>query len=116
MVTLTGTDLQVPRTRFAAALATHLERHAGRPHWDAGQLASCQRERLRTLLARAIAQSPFHARRLAGIDPGRFELADLARLPVMTKEQMMAGSCVQQSGVPTCPMMGVAQACRAATA
>jgi phenylacetate-CoA ligase len=91
MVALTGTDLQVLRTRFAAALATHLERNVRRPLWDARQLASYQRERLRTLLARAIAQSPFHARRLAGIDPGRFELADLARLPVMTKEQMMAG-------------------------
>jgi phenylacetate-CoA ligase len=91
MVTIADTDLQVLRTRFAAALATHLERDAGRPLWDARRLASHQRERLRTLLARAIAQSPFHARRLAGIDPGRFELADLARLPVMTKEQMMAG-------------------------
>jgi phenylacetate-CoA ligase len=91
MATLTGTDLQLLRTRFAAALNAQLERHAGRPHWDAGRLASYQRERLRALLARAVAQSPFHARRLARIDPGRFELADLARLPVMTKEQMMAG-------------------------
>jgi phenylacetate-coenzyme A ligase PaaK-like adenylate-forming protein len=41
------------------------------------------------LLARAIERSPFHAARLRGIDPGRFELADLARLPVMTKAQMM---------------------------
>jgi phenylacetate-coenzyme A ligase PaaK-like adenylate-forming protein len=90
MATLTGTDLQVLCTRFAAALNAQLERHADRPHWNAGRLASYQRERLRTLLARAVAQSPFHARRLAGIDPGRFELADLARLPVMTKEQMMA--------------------------
>jgi phenylacetate-CoA ligase len=91
MGTVTSTDLQVLRARFGAALATRLERDAGRPHWDAVQLASYQRERLRTFLARAIAQSPFHARRLAGINPGQFELADLARLPVMTKEQMMAG-------------------------
>jgi hypothetical protein len=48
-------------------------------------------ERLRALLACAIERSPFHARRLAGIDQGRFELADLAGLPVMSKEQMMAG-------------------------
>jgi phenylacetate-CoA ligase len=40
-------------------------------------------------LTRAIERSPFHARRLRGVDPGRFELADLARLPVMTKTQMM---------------------------
>ena len=45
---------------------------------------------LRALLATRVERSPFHARRLAGIDPGRFELGQLAELPVMTKEQMMA--------------------------
>ena len=57
--------------------------------WDAGRLAAHQRDRLRALLARAIADSPFHAGRLRGVDPDRFELADLARLPVMTKADMM---------------------------
>lgn len=42
------------------------------------------------MLAAAVERSPFHARRLAGIDPGRFEPAQLADLPVMTKQQMMA--------------------------
>ena len=40
--------------------------------------AACQRDRLRALLARAIAGSPFHAGRLRGVDPDRFELSDLA--------------------------------------
>jgi hypothetical protein len=57
--------------------------------WDAGRLAACQRDRLRALLARAIAGSPFQASRLRGVEPDRFELADLARLPVMTKADMM---------------------------
>ena len=52
-------------------------------------LADLQRTRLRALLARVIDRSPFHAARLAGIDPARFELADLTRLPIMTKAQMM---------------------------
>ena len=52
-------------------------------------LADLQRTRLRALLARAIDRSPFHAAWLAGINPDRFELADLARLPIMTKAQMM---------------------------
>jgi phenylacetate-coenzyme A ligase PaaK-like adenylate-forming protein len=43
------------------------------------------------LLARARADSPFHAARLAGVDPERVELADLAHLPTMTKGEMMAG-------------------------
>ena len=64
--------------------------HIQRLGWSPGQLAAFQRDRLRALLARAIECSPFHAARLRGIDPGRFELADLPRLPVMTKAQMMA--------------------------
>jgi phenylacetate-CoA ligase len=88
-MTATGTGLETLQARFGGALTGHLEHHLGRAHWDAGRLAAHQRERLRALLARAAAQSPFHARRLAGIDPARFELADLARLPVMSKAQMM---------------------------
>ena len=42
------------------------------------------------LLSHAAEHSPFHARRLRGLDPSRFELADLPRLPTMTKGQMMA--------------------------
>jgi phenylacetate-CoA ligase len=91
MTTTAGTGLEMLQARFGAALAGHLQRHLDRPRWDAGRLAAHQRERLRALLARAVSQSPFHARRLAGVDPARFELADLARLPVMSKEQMMAG-------------------------
>jgi len=43
------------------------------------------------LLAYAAEYSPFHARRLRGLDLSRVEAGDLARLPVMTKTQMMAG-------------------------
>jgi phenylacetate-CoA ligase len=91
MTTITGTSLETLRARFGATLAGHLQRHMERPHWDAGRLAAHQRERLRALLTHAAKGSPFHARGLAGIDPARFELADLARLPVMSKQQMMDG-------------------------
>jgi phenylacetate-CoA ligase len=91
MTTTAGIGLEMLQARFGEALARYLQRHLDRPRWDAGRLAAHQRERLRALLARAACQSPFHARRLAGVDPARFELADLARLPVMSKEQMMAG-------------------------
>src|ERR1700685_2869169 len=53
------------------------------------QLHDWQRDRLRRLLASAIQRSAFHTRRPHGIDPPRFELADLPSLPVMTKAQMM---------------------------
>jgi phenylacetate-CoA ligase len=91
MTATTGTGLEELQARFGAALAGHLQRHIQRRHWDAGRLAAHQRERLRALLARAVAGSAFHGRRLAGVDPERFELADLACLPVMSKQQMMAG-------------------------
>jgi phenylacetate-CoA ligase len=91
MTTATGTGLDVLRARYGEAFGTRLPGHIQRLPWDAGRLAAHQRERLRALLACAIERSPFHARRLGGIDPGRFELGDLAGLPVMSKEQMMAG-------------------------
>lgn len=71
-------------------LAVRLPTLLGRLNWDKARLAEHQRDRLRRLLACAAANSPFHARRLAGIDPDRFEVADLPRLPVMTKAEMMS--------------------------
>ena len=89
MTTATITDLELLKTRVSGAVGRQMPEHIGRLGWDAGRLAACQRDRLRALLARAIAGSPFHAGRLRGVDPDRFELADLARLPVMTKADMM---------------------------
>ena len=72
--------------RLRAALPGHVERLG----WDGATLARWQRDRLRELLATAVRRSPWHARRLAGIDPARFEPADLPGLPVMTKAELMA--------------------------
>lgn len=90
MTTTMTTDADLLRTRMAGAIGGQMPGHLERLGWSAGQLAAFQRDRLRALLTRAIERSPFHASRLRGIDPSRFELADLARLPVMTKAQMMA--------------------------
>lgn len=89
--TTSSIGLDALRTRYGEAFGTRLPDHIRRLPWDGEQLAAYQREQLRSLLACATERSPFHARRLRGIDPGRFELADLARLPVMSKEQLMAG-------------------------
>ena len=85
--TITGLDLL--RARMAGAIGGQMPGHVQRLGWGPEQLAAFQRDRLRALLARAIERSSFHAARLRGVDPGRFELADLPRLPVMTKAQMM---------------------------
>ena len=89
MTATTTTDLDLLRARMAAAMGGQLPGHIRRLAWSPAELAAFQRDRLRALLARAIERSPFHAARLRGLDPGRFELADLPRLPVMTKAQMM---------------------------
>ena len=76
--------------RVSAELTWRLSQHTSRLDWDAADLAAHQRQRLRVLLAYAAEYSPFHARRLRGLDLSRFEPGDLAGLPVMTKSQMMA--------------------------
>jgi phenylacetate-coenzyme A ligase PaaK-like adenylate-forming protein len=77
------------QTRASAELSQRLGAYTGRLGWDADQLATHQQQQLRALLAHAAEHSPFHCRRLGGLDPGHFQLSDLARLPVMTKSQMM---------------------------
>jgi phenylacetate-coenzyme A ligase PaaK-like adenylate-forming protein len=91
MIETTASITAVPGLRARASLAAHVEVQLPRLSWDSERVRAHQRERLRALLAQALAHSPFHARRLVGINPERFELADLASLPVITKAQMMAG-------------------------
>jgi phenylacetate-CoA ligase len=77
------------RDRVQADIFAGLPEHFRRMGWSRDQLADWQRDRLRRLLAAAMRRSAFHAGRLRGIDPARFELAGLPSLPVMTKTQMM---------------------------
>jgi phenylacetate-coenzyme A ligase PaaK-like adenylate-forming protein len=90
VTTITDTRVEALRARAGATLAGRLDAHIERLDWDAGKLERFQRVELRRLLADAVARSPFHARRLRGIDPERFELEQLAGLAVMSKEQMMS--------------------------
>ncbi len=57
--------------------------------WSHAQVTVHQQGQLEALLAHAIEDSPFHARRLRGIDPSAIDAGDLSRLPVMTKAEMM---------------------------
>ncbi len=87
---LTIDDVEPIRQRMRHALAERVPMHLERLSWPAEHLAAHQHRQLRLLLATALEHSPFHAARLPGLDPDRFELEDLARLPVMTKGEMMA--------------------------
>lgn len=78
------------RENLQASMLASLPDHLARLTWDRDRIAQAQREGLRTLLRTAAAHSPFHQRRLAGIDLETIEPEDLSQLPVMTKSQMMA--------------------------
>lgn len=90
MTTITESRLEMLQRRFAGSLKDHAQKQLPRIRWDREQLAAHQRNQLRALLAHARRRSPFHARRLREIEIEQFELEDLIRLPVMSKEQMMA--------------------------
>jgi phenylacetate-CoA ligase len=75
------------RAAHVDAVGGALDDHMGRIEWSRDQIDLHQTARLRSLLAYAKERSPFHARRLSGIDPSFVTAADLAGVPMMTKEQ-----------------------------
>jgi phenylacetate-CoA ligase len=64
--------------------------HFARLRWNRDQIIAEQRRGLARLLAHAAEHSPFHARRLRGIDLGAVDSCDMSALPVMTKADMMS--------------------------
>jgi phenylacetate-coenzyme A ligase PaaK-like adenylate-forming protein len=61
-----------------------------RLQWTPDQLAAHQRRALRAVLSTAVDRSPWHRKRLKGIDLDAVDPADLTALPVMTKAELMA--------------------------
>lgn len=74
------------RAAHLSAVLAALEVHVTRLDWSRQQIEDYQTRRLQSLLAYARERSPFHARRLAALDPARASVADLPSLPVMTKQ------------------------------
>ncbi len=82
----------------------HLRELQASQWWPAERVAAVQAERLRLLLRRAADGSPFWRERLAaaGIVPERVRsAADLAPLPVLTKEEVRRHRDAMLTGVPT---------------
>jgi phenylacetate-CoA ligase len=77
------------RGHVTEALLVGYPDHIGRLTWNRRTLHAHQQARLRELLAHARECSPFHARRLAGIDIDAIDADDLSALPVMTKDDLM---------------------------
>lgn len=75
------------RAAHLCEVQASLEDHVARLDWPAEKIARYRDHRLRAILAYARERSPFHARRLRGLDPSSITVADLATLPVMTKQE-----------------------------
>ena len=86
----TAEDFAAQRARSQAQFRSRLGPHLERLRWSADRIAAHQTQALRGVLRDAIARSPFHARRLGGLDAESFTLDDLRSLPTMTKPEMMA--------------------------
>ena len=75
------------RAAHLAAVRASLEDHLARLEWPRERIERYRVERLRSLLTFARERSPFHAGRMADVDPATATVDDLARLPPMTKRE-----------------------------
>ncbi len=75
------------RAAHLTAVRASLEDHVARLDWPRKRIERYQTERLRSLLAYARERSPFHAARMANIDPATATIDDLTRLPRMLKQE-----------------------------
>ena len=75
------------RAAHLHAVQAAMEDHIARLDWQRERIDRYRDQRLRMLLGYARERSPFHARRLADVDPARATVADLAAVPIMTKAQ-----------------------------
>src|SRR4051812_6205279 len=85
----TGSKFDTDRQPHLRAFADRLALEAERLTWPLERLHRLRDERLRALLRTAKARSPWHARRLAGIDVETITGADLAAVPTMSKADVM---------------------------
>jgi phenylacetate-CoA ligase len=74
------------RAAHLDAVQAALEDHVMRLDWSREQIERYRDHRLHALLFYARERSPFHARRLRGLDLSSASVADLASIPVMTKQ------------------------------
>jgi phenylacetate-CoA ligase len=90
VVTSSGPGFEIDRQRHLRGYTARLEEEAERLTWPLDTLHRVRDERLRSLLRTAKERSPWHARRLAHVDPDRVTGDDLSMIPVMTKADVMA--------------------------
>jgi phenylacetate-coenzyme A ligase PaaK-like adenylate-forming protein len=77
------------RDAVAADLAARLPVEIEKVTWPLERLWALRDERLRALIRHAKACSPWHADRLAHVDPDTLDGRDLSEIPTMTKSDLM---------------------------
>jgi phenylacetate-coenzyme A ligase PaaK-like adenylate-forming protein len=82
-------DYERLRERHLAEFSALVPEHLERLRWPVDRIREERERRLRVLLAAARERSSWHAGRLAAVDPATATEADLARIPPMTKDDMM---------------------------
>jgi phenylacetate-CoA ligase len=75
------------RAAHLNSVQASLEDHVARLEWPPERIEYYRTLRLRSLLGFARERSPFHAARLADLDPTTATVRDLARLPPMVKQE-----------------------------
>lgn len=77
------------RRRHVEDMAAMLPEHFDRLNWPLERLAAHRRAQLGRLVRAAQQRSPWHRRRLTGVDPDGVDETSLRELPVMTKDDLM---------------------------
>ncbi len=83
-------DYEVDRQRHVRAMAARLPGELDRMTWPLERLHALRDRRLRELVRVAKERSPWHARRLRGVDPETLRVDDLSAIPPMTRADLMA--------------------------
>ena len=71
------------------AIQNFLPQLSSRLSWSKEEVKAEQQRALIALLAYAKENSPYYASKFSHIEPSRFTLSDLAKLPVMTKKDVV---------------------------
>ncbi len=77
------------RQRHLAEMMARIPEHLERITWPVERLRAEREEKLRALVRVAQERSPWHRERLAHLDPDTLHEADLERIPMMTKDDLM---------------------------
>jgi phenylacetate-CoA ligase len=83
------TDYEQLRQRHVGDAMALAPRLIERLDWPSERLAAHRTEQLRDLVVYAVARSPWHRARLAGLDLDRLDPVSLRELPAMTKTDLM---------------------------